>query len=790
VSNVGAPPASIAYGSGSLWVANLDDQSVTRIDPATHTVAKTLPVVDTPTGLATSPGAVWVVGANPTRTSVTVRRVDPQFDTVTEKMRIGNVMPGGPGSVATRGSAVWVAPSSGLLSRLNPQSAQVLQRIDPNGGQTAVAVGPDAVWITDASEQASTVTRVDPTGALTPIAVGRGPSGIAVGEGAVWVAVSLGDSVVRIDPGTRAVTTTIPVGSSPVGVAVGGGSVWVANSRDGTVSRIDAATAKEVERIEVGGSPQGVTLANGHVWVTVQPSARELEAPSPGGTVRIVDELDVDSMDPALAYSSSWQLLYATCAKLLNYPDKRAPEGLQLEPEVAQSMPKRSADGRTYTFTIRKGFRFSPPSNEPVTAQAFKYSIERSLSPRIKGPAYENGYLADIVGAQAYMKRKAQHISGIVASGNTLTVRLVAPAPDFVTLIALPFFCAVPIDTPHDPKGVRLVPSAGPYYVASYVPGQGVVLKRNPNYRGSRPRRPERIEFSPRISKENGTRQVEAGNADYVLTGVDPAAVSRLARQYGPGSEAAKKGRQQYFLNPSPTLAFIALNTHRPLFRDVRLRKAVNYALDRRAIARLGNPYEPLPERPTDQYLPPGIPGFADARIYPLTPDVAAARRFAGRKQRKAVLYTCNVTPCDQHAQIIRAGLAGIGIDLEVKTFPFNTMFERLSRDGEPFDLAWIGWIADYPDPAQFLNFLLLSGIIPTLEDPEYKRKLEAAARLSGPPRYLAYGRLDADLARNAAPWVALSNPVRRDFFSARIGCQVFQPVYAFMDLAALCIRP
>ena len=71
-----------------------------------------------------------------------------------------------------------------------------------------------------------------------------------------------------------------------------------------------------------------------------------------------------------------------------------------------------------------------------------------------------------------------------------------------------------------------------------------------------------------------------------------------------------------------------------------------------------------------------------------------------------------------------------------------------------------------------------MSGIIPTFDDPEYKRKLEAAAQLSGPPRYLAYGKLDADLARNAAPWVAIGNGVSRDFFSARTGCQVFQPVY------------
>ena len=513
--------------------------------------------------------------------------------------------------------------------------------------------------------------------------------------------------------------------------------MWVANSRDGTVSRIDAATAREVERIEVGGSPQGVTLANGHVWVTVQPSARGLEAPSPGGTVRIVDELDVDFMDPALAYSSSWQLLYATCAKLLNYPDKPAPEGLQLEPEVAQSMPKRSADGRTYTFTIRKGFRFSPPSNEPVTAQAFKYTIERSLSPRIKGPAYDNRYLANIVGAQAYMEGKAPHISGIVARGDTLTVRLVAPAPDFVTLIALPFFCAVPIGTPVDPKGVRLVPSAGPYFVASYVPGQGVVLKRNPNYRGSRPRRPERIEFSPGISKENGTRQVEAGNADYVLTGVDPARAPCSRRSTGPEARPRRRGGSSTSSTPRRrSCSSLSTRTARSSATQVCVRRST-YALDRRAIARLGTPFNPLPDRPTDQYLPPGIPGFADARIYPPTPALAAARRLAGRKPRKAVLYTCNVTPCDQQAQIIRAGLAGIGIDLEVKTFPFNKMFQRLSRDGEPFDLALIGWIADYPDPAQFLNFLLLSGIIPDVRRPgvqEKARRCGATLRAASVP--------------------------------------------------------
>jgi ABC-type oligopeptide transport system substrate-binding subunit len=120
----------------------------------------------------------------------------------------------------------------------------------------------------------------------------------------------------------------------------------------------------------------------------------------------------------------------------------------------------------------------------------------------------------------------------------------------------------------------------------------------------------------------------------------------------------------------------------------------------------------------------------------------------------------------------------------------------RVGRRGEPFDAALVGWGADYPDPAAFLNQLVYGPTIGPrdnvnfsyFDDPSYNRRLAAAARLSGPSRYLAYAALDADLARKAAPFVALANDSEHDFFSARVGCQVYQPVYG-VDLAALCIR-
>ncbi len=160
------------------------------------------------------------------------------------------------------------------------------------------------------------------------------------------------------------------------------------------------------------------------------------------------------------------------------------------------------------------------------------------------------------------------------------------------------------------------------------------------------------------------------------------------------GSAAAKRGRQQYFVGAGPQLDLFALNTHRSLFADPRLRRAANCAIDRARLARLGDEYAPLPEPPTDHYLPPGLPGYAKLHIYPFSPDVAKARRLAaGRTRTTAVLYTCNVTPCDQQAQIVKTDLAAIGIRLTVKAFTDATLYAKAATPGEPFDVAWLGWL-------------------------------------------------------------------------------------------------
>ena len=148
-------------------------------------------------------------------------------------------------------------------------------------------------------------------------------------------------------------------------------------------------------------------------------------------------------------------------------------------------MPAVSRDGLRYTFTIRPGFRFSPPSNAPATAQTFRHVIERALSPRWHGSAIDPSDVPDIAGLSAYQSGQARHIAGVSASGDRLVIRLAHPDATLPQRLTVKFFCAVPGNAPV--REDDTLPMAGPYYVRSYNKGKQIVLARNPNYRGRRP---------------------------------------------------------------------------------------------------------------------------------------------------------------------------------------------------------------------------------------------------------------------------------------------------------------
>src|SRR4030095_655932 len=142
-----------------------------------------------------------------------------------------------------------------------------------------------------------------------------------------------------------------------------------------------------------------------------------------GGTLKINLAADTDHVDPALAYYQvSVQFLYSACTMLLNYPDKAGPEGARLQPEAAEAMPKVTPDGKTYTFTVREGFKMSPPSNEVVTADTFRAVIERNLNSKLQSPSAS--FNMDLGGANAFAEGKAKRVAGLTVAGNQLTIKL------------------------------------------------------------------------------------------------------------------------------------------------------------------------------------------------------------------------------------------------------------------------------------------------------------------------------------------------------------------------------
>ena len=393
------------------------------------------------------------------------------------------------------------------------------------------------------------------------------------------------------------------------------------------------------------------------------------------------------------------------------------------------------------------------------------------------------------------MTGKAREISGLVARRGTLTIRLSKPDGGLLARLADGYACAVPRDTPVA-RGMNNIPSAGPYYIASYTARQQLVLERNPNYRGSRPHRLDQFVLALGVDPVRALEEVEAGTADYALE-LPRTAGPRLESAYGPSSEAAKAGHQQYFVSEALGARILHMNTSRRLFSDVRLRRAVNYAIDRAALAAQGrraaevNPF--TAGAPTDDYLPLSAAGAEDFQLYPLSkPDLRRAKRVAGRVSATAIMYTPNLSPWREEAQIVRRNLKPLGIDVQVKEFPIGDFFTRVFRRGEPFDLAILGY-AFQPDPVEILTFLFdVPADVPTnishFRDPAVSRKLEAIAKLSGPKRYQAASRLALELQRDVVPAAAFATTASRDLFSARIGCQMYQPVWG-MDLGALCLR-
>ncbi len=525
----------------------------------------------------------------------------------------------------------------------------------------------------------------------------------------------------------------------------------------------------------------------------IQPGAIGAPERQRGGIFRITFAVQarLDHIDPALSFTApGWAVIDTTCARLMTYPDRAPPAGFRLAPEVAERFPKTSQDLKTFTFTLRRSFRFS--DGKPVRASAFARAINRTLDPSIKSPGAM--FTRDIVGAAEVLSQRRRAASGVVARGNTLTVRFTRPAPDFPALTTLPFFCAVPPALPTDPEGWGPFPTAGPYHVVDYRSGERVMLRRNRFYGGRRPHHVDGFEVDLKApSPREMIQRIERGEADWghnvAPVFLDPAL--GLRQKYG-------INRSQFFLKPGLTLSMLAFNNSRPLFRaNPKLRRAVNFALDRQALQGVGG--GPLTGRLTDQYVPPIVPGFRNAPIYPLQHrDLRQARELARGNLRGgvAVLYAPDFPGPLAVAQLAKQQLAEIGLEVRIKAFPDHiasaAYLTRLAATGEPWDLALVLWSPNIPDPSAYVNVLLdgqnIGGTnFARFSSSRFNADMRRAAGLrEGRARRQAYGALDVRLARKAAPFAAIRVLSEPTFVSKRVGCIILRPQ---LDLTAVCLK-
>lgn len=498
-----------------------------------------------------------------------------------------------------------------------------------------------------------------------------------------------------------------------------------------------------------------------------------------GGTIVVEFSTDVDYVDPQLSYyGETWKLEQAMACKLMNWPDKEGAAGAVPTPEVSNGLPVISNGGKTYTFTIKKGFRFN--TGQAVTARSFADAINRLANPKMQSQGIP--FLDIVQGAQAVIDGKAQTVSGVKVVGGKLQITLTKAAPDFLARLTMPFFSAIDtkLASQIDANGISDYASCGPYYISARTPNRSITLKRNPLYKGPRAANADVIQVNIGNDVDVEYQNTLNGTTDYPSGGIPPTEWKGLVDKYGLNK---KDGRVQ--VRPLMDIRYVAMHHGRPLFQNnPGLAKAVNWAVDRQAFSAQGG-Y--LYGKRTGQIFPPGMQGYKPQGIYPLkvtSNTIKVAKKLAEGNLRggKAVLWAANRGVAPLQAQLIQYNLKQMGLDAEIKLLPRATQFtEAGNAKTATYDLTIERWGADYADPYDFMNILLFG---PQVENAQhnnyayfnvkkYNDAMVKASLLTGDARGAAYAALDGDMMKNNPPWAPLVNSNDRTFLSARVGCVV-----------------
>jgi ABC-type oligopeptide transport system substrate-binding subunit len=826
------PPAELAvsaypvFAGGHFWVNNWSPSAYVEIDPSTGTILKQIsppardPNIDkdfeTVTPFTVWGNTLWVTsGDDLVKMDITLGQEVDRFKP--DDTAAGSGLAEG---VAVGGGSVWLSRDvgRGQILRLDPTTGAVEHTWSNVTPYLNLAYGDGSLWMGDERG----IARIDgETNVLTVVNgiqnnCGGGSGGCVVaGGGFGWTDDGSKGAIYKVDPAGH-IAATYHTGIGAGFLSYVDDVLWVANLDDGSVTGIDALTGGMKTTYSFGHPVGGLVAGDGVLLAVVNPG-RPMEARINSLTGPVAKLFahwnELGAGEPALSTDpGAYEIEFATCAKLLNYPDKPPPGGWQLQPEVAAAMPVLSGDGRTYTFRIRPGYRFSPPSNQPVTAETFRYSIERALSPGLaEGPVVPSPpgphVIDDIEGEGAFLDGTASHISGLRAAGDTLSITLIRPSPNLLERLALPFFCPVPVGTPFVagaphravPGGDGSIVSAGPYYVAYYGGDGYVILKRNPNYHGPRPHALNAIAIREDADASAALDRVQNQGWDGITSMSDPELDlgGPLAHQWGAGSAAAGRGDERYFLTPELGSRYVAFNAGRGIFADQRVRRAASLALDRDALATAWT------EVSTDQLVSLALPGYREQNLYPLSGSVSEAKALMDGRTGIAVMgIPSGCDRCTDAARVVQADLAAIGIEVRLRELDD---LQGALESGTKFDLLDASTAILYPDAGSFLTQMIQeTGLVlehPGQQDlglhaiphgwlpPGVEKKIEGLANLSGDARQMAAGQVADELATDEVPVAAYGVPQTSQFVGPGVGCQLFTSFGHGLDLAALCLN-
>jgi peptide/nickel transport system substrate-binding protein len=580
-------------------------------------------------------------------------------------------------------------------------------------------------------------------------------------------------------------------------VASSPSAVWVANGNDGTLSRIDPKTRSRRD-VKVGNEPASLAFAGREIWTAVLPSPGSHR----GGTLRVVSYPFPDSLgnsDPAQPGAfNQLQMLSLTNDGLVTYRRVDGLAGGELVPDLATRLPPPTNGGRTYTFQLRRGIRYS--NGQLVRPQDFRRELERVFRQR----AFESSLYTGILGGRECEQRprKCDLSRGVVAdnTANTVTFHLAEPDGDFLYKLAFPAADAVPKGVPRGRNtGSTPLPATGPYMTWSFSRDRRWILVRNPRFHvwsaDAQPDGfPDRIVLTQYRESQLARQvaRVEHGSVD-VLPWPGNRYLGRLATRFA----------SQLQSDPVGVTSALAMNTRVPPFDRLEVRRALNYAIDRNRIVQyLGGT---LAARATCQILAPTQPGY---RPYcPYTVDPSAGGSWTGPDYAEAEkLVQASGTQGMRVRLLINAGdgevkagryvvsvLDQLGYRASLKVLPTGEQYTLMGNPRSHAQIAWNDWSVFFSAaPSEFVNYLSCREFSPkssnNLNVDEFcRRRIDAQARrasqlLVHDPTAAtdAWSRIDHELV-DEAPLVPLVNARHVLVLSARVGNYEYHPYWNFL---------